>query len=192
MLASALLAAALALAGATTPADDCTSVTKGGWYTCAEDGDIGAIPHAGLVHEHYIERTDQYALAVCLKPHWAKVWASPRLRVAFISRDLEKPLGPTTVEVATGSPGTKPDYRRYAAHGELGENKPTRTSEVLYHGTRVEGAAAHALLEQVSADTERWWLWRNAGQEAPHAIGRRTLARPARKVLNACEGGDDQ
>ncbi|MDD9980237.1 MAG: hypothetical protein OXU81_02590 [Gammaproteobacteria bacterium] len=105
----------------------------------------------------------------------------------FVSGTEGKPTGATSVEVATGTPGgPAPTFRSYPATGTAETGKWGRHDEVTYHRARVEGAAARAQLKQVLADRERSWLWRVQGEEAVHSVGKRTLAAPAQRVLDAC------
>ena len=185
----ALATALTATLGASeTRAGECTSVVRTGWYHCTEEGDVGAVPHALLDKEAW-ESDEHVALATCIDaPGW-KIWGDPTLSVAFLSGDTGKPQGETVVEVATGSPGTTPHYRSYRAQGTIETEAGEDEAQTRYHRTQVQGEEARALLAHVVEGTERWWLWRNEGQEEPHAIARRTLKGPARAVLEACKGG---
>lgn len=184
--AGVLLACVLAAAGAQAQIELCKGATRTGWHTCVNGDATGAVPYEGLRTKH-VGREENYPLVVCRSPGWTKLWSKEGLRVSFISGDISKPTGATTIEIATGSPGSEPHYRAYPARGEIDADKNRDGEKVHYHRTQVLGAQAYALLERVMEGTERWWLWRAPGQAQAHRVGRRTLAQAAQPVLEACE-----
>ena len=189
LTAAASLAMALG-AGNAAPAQaqECSAVTRIGWYTCVRDGDVGAVPLEMLDMDIVDDGVHSVLIACLARPVW-KVWGKGTLVVAFLDGGPWEKEREAAVEVATTSPGEeRPAWTRYEAVIDHPAEKSWK-GEVGHERARVEGEAALRLIRQVSNGTERWWTWRAPGSEAVHRIERRTLAGPAQAVLEAC--GED-